>query len=110
MLPAVSLKGPPMLWTIIVILVGGIIIGALGKLLAPGHRDNIPFWLTVVCGIIGMLVGNMLYYAVFKDSPDDKWDNMTKGVDWWRHVWQVVVASVAVMAASFVTGRDTSRR
>jgi uncharacterized membrane protein YeaQ/YmgE (transglycosylase-associated protein family) len=95
-----------MLWTIIVILVGGVIIGLLGKLLAPGDRDNIPFWLTVVCGIVGMIVGNMLYYAIFKDSPNDKWDNMTKGVDWWRHVWQVVVAALAVMAASFATGRS----
>jgi hypothetical protein len=31
---------------------------------------------------------------------------MTKGNDWWRHIWQVVVAALAVMAASFVTGRD----
>jgi uncharacterized membrane protein YeaQ/YmgE (transglycosylase-associated protein family) len=99
-----------MLWTIIVILVGGVIIGLLGKLLAPGDRDNIPFWLTVVCGIVGMLVGNMLYYAIFKDSPNDKWDNMTKGVDWWRHVWQVVVAALAVMAASFLTGRSGRSR
>ena len=54
-----------MLWTIIVTLVGGIIIGSLGKLLAPGHRDNIPFWLTVVCGVVGMLVGSWVYYAIF---------------------------------------------
>ena len=111
-----------MLWTIIVTLVGGIIIGALGKLLAPGDRDNIPFWLTVVCGIVGMIVGSLLYYAIFGLSgaaqrvmdanPDGPygWDNTTKGVDWWRHIWQIVVAALAVMAASFVTGRDTGAR
>lgn len=99
-----------MLWTIIVILVGGVIIGLLGKLLAPGDRDNIPFWLTIVCGIVGMVVGNTLYYAIFKDSPTDKWDNMTRGIDWWRHVWQVVVAALAVMAASFATGRSGRSR
>lgn len=98
-----------MLWTIIVTLVGGLIIGLLGKFIAPGNRDNIPLWLTVVCGIIGMLVGNLLYYVIFKDSPTDKWDNMTKGIDWWRHVWQVVVAALAVMAASYVTSGRSKR-
>jgi len=101
-----------MLWTIIVTLVGGVIIGSLGKLLAPGNRDNIPFWLTIVCGIIGMIVGSLLYYAVFgvasnvAGKPGYGWDNTTKGIDWWRHVWQVVVAALAVMAASYVTGRS----
>ena len=111
-----------MLWTIIVTLVGGIIIGSLGKLLAPGHRDNIPFWLTVVCGVVGMLVGSWVYYAIFGLSgpaqrymdahPDGPygWDNTTKGIDWWRHIWQIVVACFAVMAAAFITGRDTARR
>ena len=43
-----------MLGTILVTLIGGIIIGALGKMLAPGDRDNIPFWLTIVCGIAAL--------------------------------------------------------
>jgi hypothetical protein len=24
---------------------------------APGNRDNSPIWLTVVCGIVGVLIG-----------------------------------------------------
>lgn len=95
-----------MLWTIIVTLIGGIIIGALGKLIAPGDRDNIPFWLTIVCGIVGMLVGSYLYAALF-DCSD--MNNCTKGIDWWRHVWQVVVAAIAVMIAATITGRSKSR-
>ena len=43
------------LGTILVVLIGGTIIGLLGKLVAPGDRDNIPLWLTIVCGIGGML-------------------------------------------------------
>lgn len=82
------------LWTII----GGIIIGLLGKLLAPGGRDNIPLWLTVICGILGIIIGNYIYKAIWG------YDN-TAGFDWWRHIWQVVVAAVLVMGAAAVTGR-----
>jgi uncharacterized membrane protein YeaQ/YmgE (transglycosylase-associated protein family) len=82
------------LWTII----GGIIIGLLGKWVAPGDRDKIPFWLTVVCGILGILIGNYIYKGI--------WDYNTHGFDWWRHIWQVVVAAILVMIAASVTGRS----
>ena len=91
-----------MLWTILVILVGGVIIGLLGKLLAPGDRDNIPFWLTILCGIGGIFIGTWLYSQFFNPH--------THGVDWWRHVWQVVVAAVLVMVAASVTGGRKRRR
>jgi uncharacterized membrane protein YeaQ/YmgE (transglycosylase-associated protein family) len=39
---------------IIGVIIAGIIIGLLGKFFAPGNRDNIPFWLTIVCGIGGV--------------------------------------------------------
>ena len=42
---------------IIGVIIAGIIIGLLGKFFAPGNRDNIPFWLTIVCGIGGVLIG-----------------------------------------------------
>ena len=92
-----------MIGTIIVSLIGGIIIGLLGKWLAPGDRDNIPFWLTVLCGIAGMFIGSYLYAALF--NCDDM-NNCTNGVDWWRHVWQIVVAAILVVIASGVTGRS----
>lgn len=85
------------LWAII----GGIIIGLLGKLLAPGDKDNIPLWLTILCGIGGILIGNALYSAFF--------DPNTNGIDWWRHVWQVVVAAILVVVAASITGRSRSR-
>ena len=41
---------------IIGVIVAGIIIGLLGKFVAPGNRDNIPIWLTIICGIGGVLI------------------------------------------------------
>lgn len=79
-------------------LIGGTVIGLLGKAVAPGDRDNVPLWLTVVCGIGGVLIGDFLYGLVFAE------DN--RGADWWRHVWQVVVAAVLVAVASSTTGRS----
>jgi len=38
------------------VIIAGIIIGLLGKFVAPGDRDNIPLWLTVLCGIGGVLI------------------------------------------------------
>ena len=75
-------------------IVGGIIIGLLGKLLAPGDKDNIPLWLTILCGIVGALLGTWLY-SLF-------WDPETGGIDWWRHAWQIGVAAVLVVIADAV--------
>lgn len=86
---------------ILVVLIGGTIIGLLGKFVAPGDRDNIPLWLTIVCGIGGVLLGTVLYGLFF--------DTQTSGIDWWRHIWQIATAAVLVMIASAVTGRSRTR-
>ena len=91
-----------MIGTILMALIGGTIIGFLGKWVAPGSRDNVPLWLTIACGIGGVLIGTFLYSQVF--DPD------TGGIDWWRHVWQVVVAAILVVIASTVTGRNSGSR
>ncbi len=92
-----------MLGTILASLIGGLIIGLLGKWVAPGNRDSIPLWLTVICGIGGMFIGSYLYAALFNCSD---MNNCTNGVDWWRHLWQVVIAAVLVVVAAGVTGRS----
>jgi uncharacterized membrane protein YeaQ/YmgE (transglycosylase-associated protein family) len=78
-------------------LVGGTVVGLLGKLFAPGDEDDVPLWLTIVCGIGGVLIGTYAYTRVFDPS--------TPGIDWWRHVWQVVVAAALVALAATLTGR-----
>jgi uncharacterized membrane protein YeaQ/YmgE (transglycosylase-associated protein family) len=88
---------------IVSLIIGGIIIGLLGKFFAPGNRDKIPLWLTLVCGIGGIFLGNFLYVDVFDYKAD------TIGFDWWRHLWQVAVAAVLVVVAAGVTGRSKSK-
>ena len=97
-----------LIWTVIVTILLGLVIGFLGKAVAPGSRDNIPLWLTIVCGIVGAFVGNWLYFALFGVAdtyPGGDRDDPTRGLDWWRHVWQVGSAAVLVVVAATITGR-----
>jgi uncharacterized membrane protein YeaQ/YmgE (transglycosylase-associated protein family) len=86
---------------IVGILVAGLIIGLLGKLVAPGDKDNIPLWLTLICGIGGVLLGLVVYSAFG--------GNGSPGVDWTRWIVSVVIAAVLVVVASTVTGRNRGR-
>ena len=88
-----------MVWTILFYLVVGTVVGLLGKLIAPGNRDNIPFWLTIVCGIGGMVIGGVIYRAFGGDGSD--------GLDWTQGLVAVLTAVVLVMVAATVTGRTT---
>lgn len=87
---------------IIGVIVAGIIIGLLGKFVAPGDKDNIPIWLTILCGIGGVILGWFVYTAFG--------GNGSSGVDWVRWLVAIVVAAVLVVIASTVTGRSTSKR
>ncbi len=87
---------------ILVALIGGTIIGVLAKWVAPSGRDNIPLWLTIICGIGGVVLGTFLYSQFF--------DSSTSGIDWWRHVWQIAVAAVLVVIAATLTGRSSKAR
>ena len=88
---------------IIGVIIAGIIIGLLGKFVAPGDKDNIPIWLTILCGIGGVILGWFVYSA-FGGSGD------TRGVDWVRWIVAVLVAAVLVDIGSTMTGRKTSKR
>jgi uncharacterized membrane protein YeaQ/YmgE (transglycosylase-associated protein family) len=90
-------------WTfggIVFLLIGGLVIGILGKIVAPGDRDKIPFWLTVLCGIAGIFLGNWLYVDVLGGRCS------TGGIDWIRHIVQVLAAASVVAVAATVTGRS----
>jgi uncharacterized membrane protein YeaQ/YmgE (transglycosylase-associated protein family) len=87
---------------IIGLIIAGLIIGLLGKFVAPGARDNTPLWLTLLCGIGGVLLGYWLSGAMGVAS--------TNGIDWIRWIISIVLAAVLVVIASTLTGRNTGSR
>ena len=79
-------------------IVAGLVIGVIAKLIVPG-RQQIPIWLTILIGIVGAVVGNALASALGVES--------TGGVDWIRHILQVIVAVGAVYAVAAIRGPAT---
>ena len=88
---------------IIGVIIAGIIIGLLGKLVAPGDKDNTPIWLTILCGIGGVLIGWYIYSAFGGSGHTAVWTGSAGSSP-------IIVAAVLVMIASTLTGRNTSKR
>ncbi|MFC5905793.1 GlsB/YeaQ/YmgE family stress response membrane protein [Streptacidiphilus monticola] len=84
-----------MLW-LVWLIIEGLVIGLLAKLVVPG-RNPVPVWLTILIGIAGALLGNLIsnYLGV----------RHTSGIDWIRHILQVAVAAVLVSLATPAYGR-----
>jgi uncharacterized membrane protein YeaQ/YmgE (transglycosylase-associated protein family) len=87
---------------IIGVIVAGIIIGLLGKFVAPSARDNIPLWLTILCGIGGVIIGWYIY-TLFGG-------NGSAGIDWVRWLIAIAVAAVLVVLADMIMVRSRTRR
>ncbi len=84
----------------IALIIVGAIIGALGKFIAPGDKDNIPIWAVLLCGIGGVLLGAVIYAAFGGDGSN--------GVDWTRWIVAIITAVVLTMIASAVLSRRSS--
>ncbi|WP_432146200.1 GlsB/YeaQ/YmgE family stress response membrane protein [Streptomyces sp. bgisy084] len=67
------------LWAIIV----GLVLGLIAKAIIPG-KQQIPLWLTVIFGMLGSVLGNWLATGIGVAD--------TKGIDWIRHLLQLVGA------------------
>jgi uncharacterized membrane protein YeaQ/YmgE (transglycosylase-associated protein family) len=85
---------------IITALVVGLIIGALGRLVAPG-KQNIPIWMTMLVGVVAALVGTALASALGFAS--------TRGIDWLELILQVVLAAVGVVVVAGIYSRRGAR-
>lgn len=76
-----------MIGTILWAIIGGAIIGILARLILPG-RQNISVILTVIVGIAAALIGGFIAdWLGFGNTP---------GIDWWRHIIQIVLAIIFV--------------
>ncbi|MFD3504755.1 GlsB/YeaQ/YmgE family stress response membrane protein [Streptomyces sp. NPDC058676] len=88
------------LWAIIV----GFVLGLIAKAIIPGKQHS-PLWLTTIFGILGAIVGNAIARAAGVEA--------TSGIDWLRHLFQLVAAVVIValgdMAYMATLGRNKQR-
>ncbi|MFD2468155.1 MULTISPECIES: GlsB/YeaQ/YmgE family stress response membrane protein [Amycolatopsis] len=74
----------------------GLILGLLGKLVAPG-KQSIPIWLTLLVGIVAAFVGTAIARGIgYAD---------TKGIDWLEIITQVVLAAIGVTLAASLWGK-----
>ncbi|MCB5181201.1 GlsB/YeaQ/YmgE family stress response membrane protein [Streptomyces antimicrobicus] len=71
------------LWAIIV----GFVLGLLARAVLPGKQHQ-PLWLTTLFGIAGGILGNAV--AGWIGVAD------TRGIDWIRHLLQLIGAVVVV--------------
>ncbi|GAB1330407.1 GlsB/YeaQ/YmgE family stress response membrane protein [Streptomyces sp. NPDC093260] len=71
------------LWAIIV----GFILGLIAKAVIPGKQHS-PLWLTTIFGMLGAIVGNAIARGLGVAE--------TRGIDWSRHIFQLVAAIVIV--------------
>ncbi|MYR42623.1 GlsB/YeaQ/YmgE family stress response membrane protein [Streptomyces sp. SID5910] len=87
------------LWAIIV----GFVLGLIAKAIIPGKQHS-PLWLTTIFGMLGAIAGNAIARAVGVEA--------TSGIDWWRHLFQLVAAIiiVAVGDAAYMAVRGNKRR
>ncbi|MFD3735422.1 GlsB/YeaQ/YmgE family stress response membrane protein [Streptomyces sp. NPDC058632] len=77
------------LWAIIV----GFVLGLIAKAIIPGKQHS-PLWLTTICGILGAIAGN----AIARGFGIGE----TPGIDWGRHIFQLVAAVVIVFVVDML--------
>ena len=72
-----------LIWLLII----GLIIGAVGRFVIPG-RNPMPWWLTLLIGVVGAIVGGIFFGGILK------------------YILAVVIAAILVV----VVGRFQSQR
>ena len=90
-----------MLWTIIVALIVGCIVGPLARLILPG-KQNISLPMTILLGAVGSLIGAWVGSS-FLGTDGDQFS--FRGL-----ILGTIFAIVAVLVYGAVTGRDNTAR
>lgn len=85
------------MWTIIVTIIVGAIVGFLARAVLPG-RQSISTLVTVILGILGSLAGSAIWVYVL-----DKGD--TKGIDWIALFLGVACAALLIVGYGAATGK-----
>lgn len=76
-------------------IVVGLIIGALGRLFAPG-KQRISILVTMLVGVVAALLGTWLASMIGAEETD--------GIDWVEFAFQVVLAVLGVTLAARTLG------
>lgn len=85
------------MWTIVVTIIVGAVIGALARLVLPG-KQSISTVVTVVLGILGSLIGSWTH-TTFSDG------SKTFGVDWIAFLLGIVAAAILIVVYGLIVGR-----
>jgi uncharacterized membrane protein YeaQ/YmgE (transglycosylase-associated protein family) len=86
---------------IITAIVVGLVLGVLGRMVAPGAQ-KIPIWLTILVGIAAAFIGTWIAKAIGISTETD-------GIDWLEVIVQVVVAAVGVTLVASLMGKRGAR-
>ncbi len=91
-----------MIGTIIGAIIGGLIIGALARVVLPG-RQNISLPVTIILGILGSLIASWVAYTLFD------YDNENGGFQIIPFLLGIAVAAGLIVAyGAVVGGRSTT--
>ena len=86
-----------MLWTIIVALLAGCIVGPLARLILPGDQ-NLSVIMTIVLGAVGSLLGSLLGSLIFDYSGG--------AFNFWGLILGIIGAIIVIVAYNAITGRS----
>ncbi len=77
-------------------IIGGLIVGLLGRFILPG-RQNISLLVTTIIGIIAALIGWWIAGLLGVQT--------TSGIDWLRWIISILVAAVGIVVYGAMTKR-----
>jgi uncharacterized membrane protein YeaQ/YmgE (transglycosylase-associated protein family) len=87
-----------MISTVIAAIVGGLIIGAVARLVLPG-KQNISLLMTIVLGVVGSAIGSWVVYQL-------GYSNSNGGFAFVPFLVGVAVAAGAITVYGNMTGRN----